>query len=287
MKPKLRHYIDFAWNNIYQNESNFLGSIPTESENACNRWPQVYEKAGNKEWKHSLEVFKMGSHKCKTTAITRENDLISSRNEHTDEVFPGRLDARLLVQKMKHDTKIQQVPVNSIIIANGLQSVSEEKAVQLALPCLSAIKWALNRQKVNDRPTLPPIVDRHFEVPKQHEDFCVFDSGIEDPERVLIFGDRDSIQSLILHRDVWLCDRTFKVCPIQFNFTPSTFNSLDFTPPPPLHLCTVAEQNRTHLQKVTEGVISHHRKHRASPHSPRFWTCSTERFRLSSYRSVA
>ena len=147
------------------------------------------KKTGNKEWKHSLEVFKMGSHKCKTTAITRDNDLISCRNEHTHEVFPGRSDARLLVQKMKQDTKIQQVPVNSIFIANGLQSVFEEKAVRLALPCRSAINWALNRQKVNERPTLPPIVDRNFEVPKQHEDFCVFDSGIEDPERLLIFGD--------------------------------------------------------------------------------------------------
>ena len=105
-------------------------------------------KNGNIHWKCS----RWGSHKCKTTAITRENDLISCRNEHTHEVFPGRSDARLLVQKMKQDTKIQQVPVNSIIIANGLQSVSEEKAVQLALPCRSAINRALNRQKVNDRP---------------------------------------------------------------------------------------------------------------------------------------
>ena len=113
-------------------------------------------KNGNIHWKSS----RWGSHKCKTTSITRENDLISCRNEHTHEVFPGRSDARLLVQKMKQDTKIQQIPVNSIIIANGLQSVSEEKAVQLALPCRSAINRALNRQKVNDRPTLPPIVDR-------------------------------------------------------------------------------------------------------------------------------
>ena len=223
-------------------------------------------KNGNIHWKCS----RWGSHKCKTTAITRENDLISCRNEHMHEVFPGRSDARLLVQKMKQDTKIQQVPVNSIIIANGLQSVSEEKAVQLALPCRSAINRALNRQKVNDRPTLPPIVDRHFEVPKQHEDFCVFDSGIEDPERVLIFGDRDNIQSLILHRDVWLCDGTFKVCPIQFYQLYTIHIQLAGFYPPPLHLCTVAQQNRTHLQKATEGVINHHRKHRASPHSPRF-----------------
>ena len=99
---------------------------------------------------------------------------------------------------MKQGTKIQQVPVNSIIIANGLQSVSAEKAVQLALPCRSALNRALNRQKVKERPTVPPIVDRSFEVPKQHGDFCVFDNGIEDPVRVLIFGDQDNIRNLIL-----------------------------------------------------------------------------------------
>ena len=129
MKQKLRNFINFPSNNIYQNESNFLGSIPTESENACNRWPRVYQKTGNKERKHSLEVFKVGrSHKCKTTAVTRDNITISKRNDQTQEVFLGRLDARLL--EMKHDTKKLQVPVKSIIIANGLQSVSEEKAVQ-------------------------------------------------------------------------------------------------------------------------------------------------------------
>ena len=37
----------------------------------------------------------------------------------------------------------------------------------------------------------------------------MFDSGFEDPERVLIFGDRDNIECLILYRDVWLGDRTF------------------------------------------------------------------------------
>ena len=61
MKPKLRHYIIFPWNNFYPNESNFLGSIPAESENACNRWPRVYKlKTGNKEWKRSLEMFIWG-----------------------------------------------------------------------------------------------------------------------------------------------------------------------------------------------------------------------------------
>ena len=171
------------------------------------------------------------------------------------------------MQKKKQDTKIQQVPVNSIIRANGLHSVSEEKAVQLALSCRSTIN-RINRQKVNERPTLPPIVDRHFEVPKQQKDFCVFDSGIEDPERVLIFGDRDNIQSLILHRDVWLCDGTFKNCPIQFYQLYTIHIQLAGFYPPCIY--ALLPNKTEHLQKATEGIISHHRKHRASLHSPRF-----------------
>ena len=238
MKPKLHHYINFPSNNIYQNESNFLGFISTESENAGHELTKKQEtKNGNVHWKCS----RWGSHKCKTTAITRDNDLISCRNEHTHEVFPGHSDARLLVQKIKQDTKILKVPVNSIILANGLQSVSEEKTVQLALPCRSAINRALNRQKVNERPTLPPIVDRRFEVPKQHEDFCVFDSDIEDPERVLVFGDRDKIQSLILHRDVWLCDGTFKFYQLYIIHIQLT----GFYPPAFMHCCQTKQSTLT------------------------------------------
>ena len=153
MKPKLRHYINFPWNNITK-MSQISWGLSQQNRRTLVIGGQEFTKKqetknGNIHWKCS----RWGSHKCKTTAVNRENDLISSRNEHTHEVFPGRSDARLFVQKMKQDKKVQQVQVNSIIIANGLQSVSEEKTVQLALPCRSAINRALNRQKVNDRPT--------------------------------------------------------------------------------------------------------------------------------------
>ena len=68
-----------------------------------------------------------GFHKSKKTAINRDNDLTSCRNERNHEVFVGRSNARLLVQKMKHVSKTQRVLVNSIIIANYMLSVSEKK----------------------------------------------------------------------------------------------------------------------------------------------------------------
>ena len=47
--------------------------------------------------------------------------MISTRNDHSHKVFPGRSEAQVFVQKMNNDTKIQQVPVNSSIIAICLQ----------------------------------------------------------------------------------------------------------------------------------------------------------------------
>ena len=94
-----------------------------------------------------------------------------------------------------------------------------------------------------------PSVDRHFEIPKEREEFCVFDSGIGDPERVLIFEDRENIQNLIIHQDVWLCDRTFKVRPIQFYQLFTTHNQLaEFYHPPPSP-AFMHSQKKEHIDK--------------------------------------
>ena len=123
-----------------------------------------------------------------TTAITRDNDPNSCKNEHTHEVFSGQSDAEketglqnsACTSQMYHYSKLPAVCIRI-------------KAVQLAVPCRSAINRALNRQMVNERPTVLPMIDRSFETPKQHEDFCVFESGNEAPERVLIWADCNNI----------------------------------------------------------------------------------------------
>ncbi len=40
------------------------------------------------------------------------------------------------------------------------------------------------------------MTDRHFEVPAEfQDDFRLFDSGKEDSEKVLIFGNKDTVKS--------------------------------------------------------------------------------------------
>ena len=131
------------------------------------------------------------SHKCRMLAVTAADELVSTKN-----VRPGKIQANQIMHQMKKEARQQIVPVNSSIIATCLQEVTDEKAVQLSLPCRAAINRTLNHQKQNLVPSLPIIKDRHFIIPTEYSDFCLFDSGVIDPERILIFGDRDNVHAL-------------------------------------------------------------------------------------------
>ena len=91
------------------------------------------------------------------------------------------------MHQMKRDVRQQVVPVNSSIIATCLQEVTGEKAVQLSLTSRAAINRTLNRQKQNLVPSLLIIKDRHLIIPTESSDCCLFDSGVMDPERMLVF----------------------------------------------------------------------------------------------------
>ena len=90
-------------------------------------------------------------------AVTAGDELVSTINEHSDDVRPGKVEANQIMHQMKREARQQIVPVNSSIIATCLQEVTDEKAVQLSLPSHAAIKRTLNRQKQNLVPSLPII----------------------------------------------------------------------------------------------------------------------------------
>ena len=159
---------------------------------------------------------KWRSYKCPKTLITSGSNIISQSNEHSHELNTGRSEARQLVQQMKETVRSQLNPVNSQIIAASLQLVQDEKATQLSLPSRSALTRTLNRSKQTT--SLPTIAtdDRHFEIPDRFKQFCLFDSGKQDTERILIFGDLENLNALKLYNKTWLVDGTFKICPSQF-----------------------------------------------------------------------
>ena len=62
---------------------------------------------------------------------------------------------------------------------------------------------------------IPAPTDRHFDVPDEFAPFLLQDSGKDDKERILIFGDV-TMKNLLNLSNTWLVDGTFKLSPEIF-----------------------------------------------------------------------
>ena len=113
------------------------------------------------------------SHKCHNGCHSND-ELISTKNEHSHDFRPEKIEANQIMHQMKKATH-QIVPINKCIIATCLQEVTDEKAVQSMFFAQSCRK-KLNRQRQNLVPSLPIIKDRPFLIPTEYTDFCLFDS---------------------------------------------------------------------------------------------------------------
>ncbi|KAG0436222.1 hypothetical protein DMUE_4329 [Dictyocoela muelleri] len=62
------------------------------------------------------------------------------------------------------------------------------------------------------------MYDIFLEITKtlnKNEDFLLYDSGMKDINRIIIFGTKSNILHLS-HNNIWLEDGTFKSCPANF-----------------------------------------------------------------------
>ena len=64
---------------------------------------------------------------------------------------------------------------------------------------------------MDDLPVLPHT--KKFEVPEKFKDFLIYDSGTENPRRILIFGKQTLLETLESTQHLLLADGTFKICP--------------------------------------------------------------------------
>ena len=102
----------------------------------------------------------------------------------------------------------------------ALQNISETAAVNL--PQINNLKRTIHSQrKDNDLPPTPlrrediPVLPERYQVTKAGEQFLIFDSGVGDNERILIFATQQGIHFLS-NNSHWFMDGTFKLCPEIF-----------------------------------------------------------------------
>ena len=103
-------------------------------------------------------------------------------------------------------------------MATKIQKIDSKYAVQLSLPARSTINKVLNRQKqkIDGMERISDFHDRPFELPRQLQRFYLFDSGIVDPDIMLLLGRDVMVAPPSNFWDSWLGDGTFQVCPSLF-----------------------------------------------------------------------
>ena len=97
---------------------------------------------------------------------------------------------------------------------------------------------------MNDLPVLPHT--KKFEVPEEFKDFLIYDSGTEDPERLLIFGQQTLLELLESTQHLWLADGTFKLCPEIFFQLFTIHTSINGYNPPCIYALLPNKREKTY-----------------------------------------
>ena len=86
---------------------------------------------------------------------------------------------------------------------------------------LITVRAIHSQRKDNGFPPTPlrrediPVLPERYQVTKAGEQFLIFDSGVGDNERILIFATQQGIRFLS-NNSHWFMDGTFKLCPKIF-----------------------------------------------------------------------
>ena len=98
-------------------------------------------------------------------------------------------------------------------IASEISVISDDYAIQLSLTKKeNSIRTSCRKRQGENRTDAPTPIDRPFDIAEEFKTFLLKNSGEDDSERILIFGDT-TIKNLFNFSKRWLIDGTFKLSP--------------------------------------------------------------------------
>ena len=153
------------------------------------------------------------THKCRATAITDGENFIETRGQHNHDISTGKPDARLVLKNVK---ELIDSNTLTIAVATAIQPITDNIATQLALPSKkNLVRTAQRARKQREEVLQVSPATRSFEIQELFKNFKRFDSGQNDHERIILFGDPEMLRVLETS-NFWLADGTFKVTPKMF-----------------------------------------------------------------------
>ena len=146
--------------------------------------------------------------KCPAILKTKNETVIETKGTHNHECDPGECKAKEVVNQIKR----AEYSTPTVAIANEIYEISDDYAVQLAMPKKDNLLRAVSRKRQKAMCLqIPAPTDRHFDVPDEFAPFLLQDSGKDDKERILIFGDV-TVKNLLNLSNTWLVDYGITDC---------------------------------------------------------------------------
>ena len=151
--------------------------------------------------------------------LTPEDNFLNQLNEHTHLLSQTKIEVKKVKARVKERAENTNDTSQQILGAE-LQNINESTSVNL--PALNNMRRNIHRQRGQNN--MPPIPQRREEIPallhqyqitNRGDQFLLFDSGVGDIDRMLIFTTNDAIH-LLATNNHWFMDGTFKLCPEIF-----------------------------------------------------------------------
>ncbi|XP_050706630.1 uncharacterized protein LOC126992005 [Eriocheir sinensis] len=149
--------------------------------------------------------------KCKSSIITKGSNIIKEPSDHTHSGDSIQTDVHVALAKMKQDAKNTRATTRTIL-ADHLVPLNDD--VLARMPVKSAIERRIRRTRQKEENIQPPPQSRNFEIPNDYADIVMYDSGVDDPQRMLAFGRHDLVNCL--QSELWIGDGTFETTPLIF-----------------------------------------------------------------------
>ena len=99
------------------------------------------------------------------------------------------------------------------ILSGNLVGINQD--VLQRLPKRTSLEDNIRAKRRAGNPVDPNPLNLNFEIPQKYQNVVLHDTGMDDPERILILGSRELLHVLNIE-DVWLGDGTFAVVPTVF-----------------------------------------------------------------------
>ena len=137
---------------------------------------------------------KYQTHKFGATAITDGENFIETRGQHNHDISTGKPNVRLVLENIK---ELSDSNTPTVAVATAIQPITDNIATQLALPSKENLVRTAQRARKQREEVLPVSpATRSFEIPELFKNFIRFDSGQNDHERIILFGDPEMLRVL-------------------------------------------------------------------------------------------